>query len=123
MSERRMMTCEAIETPRIAPGWVCCACFSRGVGGTYNGEQRDRCKECGHRRCGTDVIDAEFIDEAPRAPRAPGPVETAVALAREVDSIGGEFGALLGRGAKLLERGKRVLRSATGVQHRPILKR
>lgn len=34
-----------IDVPGLMPGWGCCRCT------IYNGEQRPRCKLCGHNRC------------------------------------------------------------------------
>lgn len=31
--------------PNIMPGWGCCTCR------VFNGDQRQECKECGHKRC------------------------------------------------------------------------
>lgn len=48
--------CDPIEHAHLMPGWGCCVCKQRksanGVGfGTYNGEPRQFCKACGHKRC------------------------------------------------------------------------
>jgi hypothetical protein len=37
--------CEAINSPHILPGWVCCQCR------IYNGPQRAECKHCGRTHC------------------------------------------------------------------------
>ena len=37
--------CKEIKHPNLAPGWGCCNCR------TYNGEQFEDCKHCGHKRC------------------------------------------------------------------------
>lgn len=45
VNEPKMAQCNAIVHPNIAPGWGCCMCR------TYNGDQRQNCKQCNHSRC------------------------------------------------------------------------
>lgn len=37
--------CTKIKHPNLQDGWGCCVCR------VYNGDQRVKCKECGHGRC------------------------------------------------------------------------
>jgi hypothetical protein len=50
------MTCKIVNVRGVAPGWGCCRCFRREGEYTYNGWQRQRCKDCGHVRCGVDQV-------------------------------------------------------------------
>jgi hypothetical protein len=44
-NETKPKRCSKIEHRNIQPGWGCCNCR------TYNGEQREACKVCQHKRC------------------------------------------------------------------------
>lgn len=44
------MSCKAVNIPGMFPGWGCCKCR------TYNGDQRDGCKNCNHPRCDSPVM-------------------------------------------------------------------
>lgn len=44
-NETKPKRCKDIKHPNLAPGWGCCNCR------TYNGEQFEDCKHCGHLRC------------------------------------------------------------------------
>jgi hypothetical protein len=44
----KMDQCVALDHPNLMPGWGCCQCR------VYNGNQRNECKQCGHKRCDTN---------------------------------------------------------------------
>lgn len=44
-NESKTKRCSALSHPSLAPGWGCCNCR------TYNGDQREACKVCQHKRC------------------------------------------------------------------------
>lgn len=44
--------CNPLNIPCMAPGWSCGVCKPS----TYNGNNRDSCKECGHDRCDTPAV-------------------------------------------------------------------
>lgn len=50
VSKEADMSCSRINIPALQ-GWGCCACAKANKYGTFNGEQRDSCKVCGHSRC------------------------------------------------------------------------
>ena len=48
MKERKI--CEVIDVPGVLIGWGCHCC------NTYNGDQRNACKHCGHERCDKPAV-------------------------------------------------------------------
>jgi hypothetical protein len=42
--------CKPMNHPNLVDGWVCCQCP------TFNGNQRDDCKWCGHTRCDNPAV-------------------------------------------------------------------
>jgi hypothetical protein len=51
-----MEKCSSIEIPGWAPSWACCECRNKTGYSTANGNQRDECKECGHKRCNAPAV-------------------------------------------------------------------
>jgi hypothetical protein len=45
MEQKAKVRCTKIEHPNLQPGWGCCVCRH------YNGNQRQECKACNHKRC------------------------------------------------------------------------
>jgi len=39
------VNCKHIRAKHVVPGWACCQC------NTYNGYQREACRNCGHSPC------------------------------------------------------------------------
>ena len=48
-NEPKTKRCTDLKHPNIQPGWGCCNCR------TYNGEQREACKVCQHKRCDKNI--------------------------------------------------------------------
>lgn len=85
--------CEPAGGSRLMLGWGCCKCR------TYNGEQRDACKCCGHSRCDVEVKAIAPYTDPPLPPsgRARGAARVAKEMydsTREAASCGATREAL-----------------------------
>lgn len=50
MADERDKKCRPINHPSLMPSWGCCMCP------TLNGNQRQECKSCGHKRCDSPAV-------------------------------------------------------------------
>ena len=46
------MACQPFNSEFMVPSWVCCQCNPK----TLNGNNREACKICGHKRCDNPAV-------------------------------------------------------------------